>query len=158
MANIKTANEYKYYEIQIESGHVGIGNHILITYGVKALSQKEASEIGRNMARAKHHSATCVRYCVEITPDKYKEILCENEEDLYLKIKSKRQQKDFIGQGLLDLSGRVFQNEKPIYKKDMEKNAPKTYKKQKIKNLKKFINKYSPADTSAYDFTYDTVS
>jgi len=50
----REAKETKYYEIQVETGHIGNGYYLLTVYGVKGKSGKEAAAIGRARARSRH--------------------------------------------------------------------------------------------------------
>ena len=125
----------KCYEVLCKCGHVGRKNYIPIAFPVCANSKKEAAKIARDIPRVKHHHKDAILDVKEITYEEYEILLEHNRNDEYLLCHNIQQQNQ------LNLSERLIED--PHYQTDtlltVLENKIKVYKKQKVKNPKKFF-------------------
>ena len=126
----------KYYAVTMKTGHVSRCFYIPITFGIIAENKKEAVKIAKRIPRVKRNHKDCVLGIREITKDEYLLINLKNNNDPFLKCKSKHEQNG------LDLNDRLVED--PHYKeinKKIKKEKQKHsvyYKKDKISNPKKY--------------------
>ena len=125
----------KCYEVVCKCGHVGRQHYIPIAFPVSANSKKEAAVIARNIPRVKHHHKDAILEVNEITYEEYEILVERNKNDEYLQCHNIQEQNQ------LNLSERLLED--PHYQTEaliaIVENKIKVYKKQKVKNPKKFF-------------------
>lgn len=125
----------KCYEVLCKCGHVGRQHYIPIAFPIIAISKKEAAEIARKLPRVKHHHKDVILEVNEITYEEYEILLEKNRNDEYLQCHNIQEQNQ------LNLSARLVED--PHYQTEVLfttlDNKIKVYKKQKVKNPKKFF-------------------
>lgn len=82
-----------YFNVTCRCGHVGKGRYVPISFPVIANSRKEASKIGRDIPRVKHHNKKAIISCTEISYQAYLELRKLNAKDEYLRCKNIQQQR-----------------------------------------------------------------
>ena len=83
----------KYFLVTTKCGHVGKKFFIPITFPIMAENKKEASTIAREFPRVKRHHWDAILSCSEVTADAYEKQKAINNDDFYLKVRSKQEQK-----------------------------------------------------------------
>ena len=87
-------NDGKYmYSVLTKCGHVGRDRYMPINFAVVASSKKEAARVAREIPRVKHHHKDAILEVRQISLNDFNRLNELNNEDPYLKIKSKYQQK-----------------------------------------------------------------
>lgn len=122
-----------YYAVEAKCGHIGKGQYILITFPIKAFCAKDAAYKARYMPRVKHDHKDAIRSVKEITYETYQEIVQINNDDQYLKCKSRHEQ------NAIDIENRIVDEEWKEMKKALKKEEKEKRKKKKelAKKLKK---------------------
>jgi len=81
------------YAVKTKCGHVGRHRYMEIEFPIIAETKKEAAKIARGLPRVKHDHKFAILSVEQIDRIRYDELKENNSLDLYLKIKSKYQQK-----------------------------------------------------------------
>ena len=123
------------YEVCAKCGHVGRKYYIDKVFAVKAESAKEAAAIARQIPRVKHDHKDAIRYVKKIDEVRFFEIIRENEADPYLHCKN-RQEQDLTCELELQIEKEEVYNIKEF------KVRPTYYKKQLIRNPRRYMNNY----------------
>ena len=127
----------KYYKVVAKCGHVGKKHYVPVAFAIAAESGKEAAKIARLIPRVKHDHNDAILDCKEFSYEEYVELNEINNNDEYLKFRSRQEQ------NLIDLSGRIEDDnhyDPNLYrhipsKKDKEKRRQRiAYKKKREKN------------------------
>ncbi|OHE26361.1 MAG: hypothetical protein A2Y45_08230 [Tenericutes bacterium GWC2_34_14] len=84
----------KKYIVTVKGGHVGKTHYIPLKFPIQATSKKEAALIARQIPRVKHHHKDAVLDVIAVTEEMFQQQLMENDQDPFLKIKSKHQQRE----------------------------------------------------------------
>ncbi len=126
----------KSFEVRAKCGHVGRNYYVEKSFIIKAKDKREAAAIVRDKPRVKHHAKDAIRWVAEIDDKTYLEKKKEYDSDPYFKCKSIQEQK--INCELTILEEIV----KPQYKKKDKSNQKFYYGKEKIRNPKKYFNRY----------------
>ena len=87
--------EEKFYIVSAKCGHVGRKNYITIDFPVKATSGKEAAQKAKQQPRVKRHRKDAIESVYEVSKGEYQKQRLINNQDNYLKVKSKQGQKQF---------------------------------------------------------------
>ncbi len=82
----------KYYAVTTRCGHVRRGKYIEVTFAIIAESGKDAAAIGRAMPRVKRHNPNAIVDVVELSYEEYLLLKEDNNNNPYLKCKSKQEQ------------------------------------------------------------------
>ena len=131
----KRRNTMEMYEVCAKCGHVGRKYYIDKVFAVKAESAKEAAAIARQIPRVKHDHKDAIRYVKKIDEERFLEIIRENEADPYLHCKN-RQEQDLTCE--LELQKEIEE----VYNIKEFKVRPTYYKKQLIRNPRRYMNNY----------------
>ena len=86
-----------FYEVIAKCGHVGRNKYIPIKFAVEAESGKDAAAMVRHFPRVKHNHKDAILSVTKIDYTRYLEIEKINENNPYLKCKSKYEQKKIVG-------------------------------------------------------------
>lgn len=133
----------KYFSVTCKCGHVGGKKKFIpIKFPVKAESKKKAAEAARNIPRVKHHQA-CILDVREISYSDYLNLIEENNKDPYLKIKNKKEQKQF------DLSYRIEDELDDIRKSKEISRIRIMDGKVRVKHPKKYFKFYQYEEEQA---------
>lgn len=110
------------YLVTVKCGHVGRDHYMPITFPIKAESGRDAARIARMLPRVKHHHKDAVLDCKEATLDEYCIQILINENDPYLKVKNKQEQKELIK----DLAERIKEDhhQEELMKKYRKSSRP----------------------------------
>ena len=127
--------DLKYYSVIAKCGHVGRCNYIPIKFTVIAESGEEAARIVRKFKRVKHQHKDAILSVEEISYEEYLQIKEINNNDPYLKCKSKYEQKRI--ENLEERFEEDLHNVKKTYDKK-ERLARVEYKQKKFKLLEKW--------------------
>ncbi|MCD4827450.1 MAG: leucine-rich repeat domain-containing protein [Acholeplasmataceae bacterium] len=84
----------KKYIVTVKGGHVGRTHYIPLNFAISATSKKEAARRAREIPRVKHHHKDAILDVRAVTNEEYKKQIEINSKDPFLKVKSKRQQKE----------------------------------------------------------------
>ena len=87
--------ENTYYIVTAKCGHVGRDHYIPIDFPIEANSAKEAAQKAKQKPRVKRNHPDSILKVEQTTLSKYNEQVKKNEDDPYLNVKSKYQQKAF---------------------------------------------------------------
>ena len=82
-----------YYLVRTKCGHVGKNHYVEITFPIKAETGKDAARIARQIPRVKHHHWDAIIDCRKVAREEYEKQVRINNNDPYLQIKSKQEQK-----------------------------------------------------------------
>lgn len=82
------------YAVKCKCGHVGRHRYMPIEFAVIALSKKEAAKIARQIPRVKHNHKDAILGVRQLSERQYQKLIEVNNDNPYLKIKSKYQQKE----------------------------------------------------------------
>jgi hypothetical protein len=148
-------NNLLYFAAVCKCGHGGAGNfgrgyYVPVTFHIMAVDAKSAAKIARNMPRVKHHSKTAILEIRKIDREEYYALKKQNDNDLFLTVTSIQEQRR-----LVDMTDRI------CYEEDEDKNTKpeneykyktKLYGKTKIKNPRKYFQKYYRDNTYEYDY------
>ncbi|MCR4660994.1 MAG: hypothetical protein K5765_03205 [Clostridia bacterium] len=110
-------NVINYFEVIAKCGHVGRGYYVPIEFAVIAEDGKEAAKMVREFPRVKHDHKDAILNVYKIDYERYLEIVEMNNNDPYLKCRSKKEQKL-----IKDLEQRLeydLQNQKVKYDKQV---------------------------------------
>ena len=130
----------KLFEVEAKCGHVGQHCFTLKTFAVKAESKKEAAAKVRLFPRVKHHQKDAIRSVVEISLERYNELLKLNNDDPFLKCKNIQEQRMWV----TDCD--IFEEE--YYEEEKEEiKKPVYFAKQLLRNPKKFLRNYVKYET-----------
>ena len=105
-----------FYEVVAKCGHVGRNKYIPIKFAVKAESGKEAAAIVRWYPRVKHNHKDAILTVEKIDYLRYLEINAINDNNPYLKCKSKYEQR--LIEGLAEQLENDNHSNKTRYKKE----------------------------------------
>lgn len=83
-----------YYLVTTKCGHVGKRHYIEITFPVMAETGKDAARIARQFPRVKHHHWDAIINCKKVEKQDYYRQLKINNNDPYLRVKSKHEQNE----------------------------------------------------------------
>lgn len=127
-----------YFMVIAKCGHVGKRNYIPIKFAVHATDAKDAAKVTRDFPRVKRNHKDAILKVEKISYEEYLEIKKINDEDPYLKCKSKQEQNM-----IANLSERL---EVDLHNQDIEydKTARKAriqYKLRKYKEISKSLYK-----------------
>ena len=117
----------KYYAVETKCGHVGRKNFIRVTYGVQAISKKEAAQIGRRIPRVKHDHKDAILGVKEISYEEYLTLNKVNKNDIYLQVHSKQDQNYYCA----GLSARLEQENEDSIELKRNREERLIYKKKK---------------------------
>lgn len=126
------------YEVKAKCGHVGRDWYVIKSFAIEADSGKEAAEIAKNKPRVKHHHRDAIQQVTPIDSIRYQEISVMNSADPYFRCHSIQDQRAFCPD--LDLLPEASTVEKRERKDS--KGTAVYWKKQRIRNPKKYINNY----------------
>lgn len=73
----------EYYRVVVLGGHVGAGNNILLTFGIKAQNITEAMDAAKNMPAVKHYKNNVIQELTVITKAEYKKLKQKNAYAVY---------------------------------------------------------------------------
>lgn len=123
-----------YYEVIAKCGHVGKKNYIPIKFPVFCENGKMAARIVRNYPRVKHNHKDAILSVKKIDLETYLQLNEINNNDPYLKCKSKYEQRQ-----ILNLETRFeTDNHNKTIKYDKQKRLDKiSYKLRKFKIIEK---------------------
>ena len=82
------------YAVKCKCGYVGRHRYMPIEFPVIAKSKKEAAKIARDIPRVKHDHKDAILGVRQLSEREYQKLIEENNNNPYLKIKSKYQQKE----------------------------------------------------------------
>jgi hypothetical protein len=82
------------YAVNAKCGHVGRHRYMPITFPVCAETRKEAAKVVRSFPRVKHDHKNAILSVRQISLSEYNELIDINNNDPYLSMKSKYQQKE----------------------------------------------------------------
>ena len=86
-----------YFEVIAKCGHVGRNKYIPIKFAVEAESGKDAAAMVREFPRVKHNHKDAILSVTKIDYVRYLEINAVNDNNPYLKCKSKYEQRIIVG-------------------------------------------------------------
>lgn len=86
-----------YFEVIAKCGHVGRNKYIPIKFAVEAESGKDAAAMVRRFPRVKHDHKYAILSVAKIDYARYMEINAINDNNPYLKCKSKYEQRLIVG-------------------------------------------------------------
>ena len=86
-----------FYEVIAKCGHVGRNKYIPIKFTVEAESGKDAAAMVRRFPRVKHDHKDAILSVAKIDSTRYLEINAINDNNPYLKCKSKYEQRLIVG-------------------------------------------------------------
>lgn len=84
---------YKYYLVTAKCGHLGRSNYIPISFPVRSLNMKEASNIARMIPRVKKHHIDVILGIEQVSYERFQKQILINNEDPYLQLTNSRDQK-----------------------------------------------------------------
>ena len=116
-----------YYLVKTKCGHVGRAKFIPIIFPVIADNGKEAAKKARQIARVKHNHKDAILDVQRVTLEEFECQLTINDNDPYLHVKNKQEQKKIV-----DLEKRLLADEHND-KSKLKKNNDKSYKRKKQK-------------------------
>lgn len=125
----------KYYEVVAKCGHVGKKYYVLIKFAVIAEDGREAAKMVRRFPRVKHNHKDAILSVSKIDYERYLEVVEMNQNDLYLKCHSRREQK--LIENLKERLEEDSHNQKVKHDKQARLDRV-AYKIKKIKILEKF--------------------
>jgi hypothetical protein len=140
----KTMQEKNFYRVVAKCGHVGRCNYILIAFAVMAENGKEAARMTRLFPRVKHDHKDAILECVKISYEEYLELQEVNNNDPYLKCKSKHQQNETCN--LADRLVEDLHNAKLRFKADREGRIKRNIIRNKIQKVM--------AEVEIYEYAY----
>lgn len=88
--------EKGYFIVKVKCGHVGKQFYIPIDFPIMAYDSKEAANIAKKIPRVKHDHKDVILSIREVTFSIYQEQKEKNNDDPYLKIKSKHDQEQYM--------------------------------------------------------------
>jgi hypothetical protein len=109
----------KYFIVTCKCGHVGRNQYRKVDFPVCAVDGKTAAALARKIPRVKHHHKDAILNCVEVDYKRFKEQEVINNNDAYLKCKSRSEQ-DRIWE-----MGDLFEDEETTTSKLANKNKDK---------------------------------
>lgn len=127
-----------YFMVIAKCGHVGKRNYIPIKFAVHATDAKDAAKITRDFPRVKRNHKDAILKVEKISYEEYLEIKKINDEDPYLKCKSKQEQNmiDNLSERLeVDLHNQDIEYDKTARKSRIQ------YKLRKYKEISKSLYK-----------------
>lgn len=128
-------NEFeKYFMVIAKCGHVGKKHYIPIKFAVVAESGKDAAKKARQIPRVKHNHKDAILDVKEITKEEFFEIKHINENDPYLKCKSRHEQN--LIANLKDRIVADMHNAKQVFDKQLRKDRV-AYRLKKYQILKR---------------------
>ena len=86
-----------YFEVTAKCGHVGRNKYIPIKFAVEAESRTDAAAMVREFPRVKHNHKDAILSVTKIDYVRYLEIIAINDNNPYLKCKSKYEQRLIVG-------------------------------------------------------------
>ena len=86
----------EFYLVTAKCGHVGKTAYMPITFPVKAENGKEAAQKVKTFPRVKRHHWDAILSCVKVDLGEYLEQILINDNDPYLHVTSKQEQKQFM--------------------------------------------------------------
>ena len=86
-----------FFEVIAKCGHVGRNKYIPIKFAVEAESGKDAAAMVRRFPRVKHDHKDAILSVAKIDSTRYLEINAINDNNPYLKCKSKYEQRLIVG-------------------------------------------------------------
>jgi len=78
-----------FYKVTAMCGHVGKRHYVPINFAVIAPSGKEAARKTRSFPRVKHDRKDAIIQCSEVSEEEYRKIRAINDNDPYLKARSR---------------------------------------------------------------------
>ena len=120
-----------YYEVEAKCGHVGRNKYVPIRFAVVAESGSEAASMVRQFPRVKHDHKYAILNVTKIDYERYLEINAINNNNPYLKCKSKHEQK------LID--GLELQLEEDNHKRKIKYKKERCVKYKIKKNRLRFL-------------------
>ena len=136
-----------YYLVRTKCGHVGKNHYIEITFPIKAETGKDAARIARQIPRVKHHHWDAIIDCRKVAREEYEKQVRINNNDPYLQIKTKQEQKQIedliIGRMITDNHQRELASQK-------KKSSKPNLKYQK----RKYENDYEDFDYAEFAISY----
>lgn len=136
--------EKNFYRVVAKCGHVGRCNYIPIAFAVMAENGKEAVRMTRLFPRVKHDHKDAILECVKISYEEYLELQEVNNNDPYLKCKSKHQQNETCN--LADRLVEDLHNAKLRFKTDREGRIKRNIIRNKIQKVM--------AEVEIYEYAY----
>ena len=85
-----------YYLVLCKAGHLGRRKYIPIWYAVEAENGREAAKKARNIPRVKHNHKDAILACVKTNYEGYQRQIEENNNDPYLRCKSRHEQNQIM--------------------------------------------------------------
>lgn len=134
-----------YFEVIAKCGHVGRNKYIPIKFAVEAESGKDAAAMVREFPRVKHNHKDAILSVTKIDYVRYLEIIAINDNNPYLKCKSKHEQKLIVG--LKEQLEEDNHSKKEKYDKYSRRDRV-AYKLKKSKTIEKSFMR-------EYNFNYD---
>jgi hypothetical protein len=92
----ETKDGQYFYAVTCKCGHVGRHRYMPITFPVVADSKKDAARIARDIPRVKHDHKDAILGVKQISLEEFQDLQTINNNDPYLKMKSKYQQKEYL--------------------------------------------------------------
>lgn len=118
--------ELKHFKVKAKCGHVGRRHYVPIYFPVQATTKKEAAKLVKTFPRVKRNHPDAILEVEEITAKEYKALKIENDNNPYLKCKSKYQQRK-----LKEIKDIMVPETKKIEKIDKKARQERVEKKQK---------------------------
>ena len=132
----------RYYSVECKCGHTGSRMYYVpIAFAVAAENGKEAAAKSRWFPRVKHHHKDCILDVKELDYVEYLMLLDENNNDPYLKCGSIQEQKYLNIEERLVLDPHYYSTDESEHDLEEQKH-PNFIGKTKIRNPKKYLNKY----------------
>jgi hypothetical protein len=137
---INKSAQRRYFAVVCKCGHVGSDRFIPITFAIIAKNRKEASEIASKMPRVKKNHKFRIISNTEIDYQSYLRLKKKNDEDPYLNIKSKSQQRKIANQ----INQRTMKEDKDSKSNKTVSSGKKHFDgKEEIRNFRKY-HKHHP--------------
>lgn len=119
----------KYFIVQVKCGHVGTNRYIPIDFPITAATASEAAQEVRMFPRVKHNHPDAILSVMAVSIDDYYRQLEANNNDPYLHIKSKYQQKAIL----------PLIEERIVYEKRSESKRLRTDRSYKVIKYKTIV-------------------
>ena len=86
----------EFYLVTTKCGHVGKTSYVPITFPIKAENGREAARIARTFPRVKRNHWDAILKVEKVDEDEYLKQIVINNQDPYLHVSSKQEQKELV--------------------------------------------------------------
>ena len=111
-----------YYLVTAKCGHVGKNHYIEITFPVMAETGRDAARIARQFPRVKHHHWDAIKDCQRVSKRLYDMQKKINDNDPYLRIKSKHEQNEI--KDLIESRMMIDNHQEELMNKNKKSSRP----------------------------------